>query len=142
MIPAAVLAAAVALSRAPDQASVDAIERAARGSRVPVSLALAVCTLESGLGTRGAILCGCYVRVPGGAVDRSITAQARCVAGTLAHGRRVCGSWGASLRRYRYGLGRASEHGCPLADPRSYLRRVQAYQRMIAGRVRESAIVL
>lgn len=145
MIPAAVLSAVLSLSRAPDQSAVDAIERHARAARVPVSLALAVCTLESGVGTRGAILCGCYVRVPGdpgGAVDRSVAAQARCVAGTLAHGRRVCGSWGASLRRYRYGLGRASEHGCPLADPRSYLRRVQAYQRMIAGRVREPAVVL
>ena len=49
----------------------------ARGSRVPVSLALAVCTLESGVGTRGAILCGCYVRGPSGAVDRSAAAQAR-----------------------------------------------------------------
>ena len=139
MIPAAVLAAAVALSRAPDQASVDAIERAARGSRVPVSLALAVCTLESGVGTRGAILCGCYVRGPSGAVDRSTAAQARCVAGTLAHGRRVCGSWGASLRRYRYGL---ADHGCPLADPRSYLRRVGAYQRLVAGRLGEPPLVM
>ena len=128
MILAAVLRLALGLSRAPDQAAVDALERHALAARVPVSLAVAVCTLESGLGTRGAILCGCYVRGPGGAVDRSVEAQARCVAGTLAHGRRVCGSWAASLRRYRYGL---ADHGCPLADPRSYVRRVSAYGRAL-----------
>lgn len=128
MILAAVLRALLGLSRAPDQAAVDALERHALAARVPVSLVVAVCTLESGLGTRGAILCGCYVRGPSGAVDRSVEAQARCVAGTLAHGRRVCGSWGASLRRYRYGL---ADHGCPLADPRAYVRRVSAYGRAL-----------
>lgn len=70
----------------------------------------------------------CRARGPSGAVDRSVEAQARCVAGTLAHGRRVCGSWGASLRRYRYGL---ADHGCPLADPRAYVRRVSAYGRAL-----------
>lgn len=127
MIPAAILAAALGLSRAPDQAAVDAIESAARAARVPVSLALAlaVCALESGIGTRGAILCGC-------GSDRDTIAQARCAAGTLAYGRRACGSWAASLRRYRYGLGRASEHGCPLADPRNYVGRVSAYQGAVA----------
>lgn len=125
MIPAAVLAAAIGLSRAPDQAAVDAIESAARAAHVPVSLALAVCALESGIGTRGAILCGC-------GSDRDTIAQARCAAGTLAYGRRACGSWAASLRRYRYGLGRASEHGCPLADPRNYVGRVSAYQGAVA----------
>lgn len=120
MIPAA-----IGLSRAPDQAAVDAIESAARAAHVPVSLALAVCALESGIGTRGAILCGC-------GNDRDAIAQARCAAGTLAYGRRACGSWAASLRRYRYGLGRASEHGCPLADPRRYVDRVSGYQRAVA----------
>jgi hypothetical protein len=113
------------LARAPDQVAVDAIERAAVEARVPVALALAVCTLESGLGTRGAILCGCYVR-RAGVLDTSVEAQARCVAGTLRVGVRSCGSWAASLRRYRYGL---ADHGCPLADPRAYVRRVQGYVR-------------
>jgi hypothetical protein len=84
-----------------------------------------VCTLESGLGTRGAILCGCYVR-RAGALDVSVEGQARCVAGTLRAGLRSCGSWAASLRRYRYGL---ADHGCPLADPRRYVGRVQGYVR-------------
>jgi hypothetical protein len=113
------------LSRLPDQGAVDAIERAAVEARVPVALALAVCTLESGLGTRGSILCGCYVR-RAGALDTSVEAQARCVAGTLRAGVRSCGSWAASLRRYRYGL---ADHGCPLADPRRYVGRVQGYVR-------------
>lgn len=132
MILAAVLAAALGLSRVPDQAAVSAIESAARAARVPVSLALAVCALESGIGTRGSILCGCYVsRVVDGrrVLDVSTEAQARCVAGTLAHGLRVCGSWAASLRRYRYGL---RDRGCPLADPRNYVGRVGAYQRAAA----------
>lgn len=130
MIDARVLRLLLGLARAPDQVAVDAIERAAVEARVPVSLALAVCTLESGLGTRGAILCGCYVRrVVGGVrtLDTSVEAQARCVAGTLRVGVRSCGSWAASLRRYRYGL---ADHGCPLADPRAYVRRVQGYVRM------------
>jgi hypothetical protein len=104
---------------------VDAVERHAVAARVPVSLALAVCTLESGLGTRGTILCGCYVR-RAGALDVSVEGQARCVAGTLRAGLRSCGSWAASLRRYRYGL---ADHGCPLADPRRYVGRVQGYVR-------------
>lgn len=99
MILARILAAALSLSRAPDQAAVDAIVAAARGARVPVALALAVCTVESGLGTRGDILCGCYVR-HAGVVDTSTTAQARCVAGTLAAGHRACGSWVGALRRH------------------------------------------
>lgn len=135
MIPAAVLAAAIGLSRAPDQAAVDAIESAARAAHVPVSLALAVCALESGIGTRGAILCGC-------GSDRDTIAQARCAAGTLAYGRRACGSWAASLRRYRYGLGRASEHGCPLADPRNYVGRVSAYQGAVALATRAQVLGL
>jgi hypothetical protein len=125
VILAAVLRLALGLSRLPDQGAVDAIERHAVAARVPVSLALAVCTLESGLGTRGAILCGCYVR-RAGVLDVSVEGQARCVAGTLRAGLRSCGSWAASLRRYRYGL---ADHGCPLADPRAYVRRVQGYVR-------------
>ena len=125
MIDARTLRLLLGLARAPDQVAVDAIERAAVEARVPVSLALAVCTLESGLGTRGAILCGCYVRREG-VLDVSVEAQARCVAGTLRAGVRSCGSWAASLRRYRYGL---ADHGCPLADPRAYVRRVQGYVR-------------
>ncbi len=127
MILAAVLRLLLGLSRPPDQTAVDAIEREALAARVPVSLALAVCTLESGLGTRGAILCGCYVR-RAGVLDTSVEGQARCVAGTLRVGLRSCGSWAASLRRYRYGL---ADHGCPLADPRAYVRRVGAYTRMM-----------
>jgi hypothetical protein len=123
VIRAAVLAAALGLSRVPSQDAVDAVEREALRARVPVSLALAVCTLESGLGTRGAILCGCMVR------DHSPAAQARCIAGTLAHGRGACGSWAGALRRYRYGL---RDHGCPLADPRGYVTRVDALQRAVA----------
>lgn len=123
MILSRILAAALSLSRAPEQAAVDAIETAARAAHVPVALALAVCTVESGLGTRGAILCGCYVR-HAGVVDTSTAAQARCVAGTLAAGWRSCGSWAGALRRYRYGL---ADHGCPLADPRRYVARVEAY---------------
>ena len=129
MILSRILAAALSLSHAPEQAAVDAIVAAARGARVPVALALAVCTVESGLGTRGAILCGCYVR-RAGAVDTSTAAQARCVAGTLAHGRAACGSWAASLRRYRYGL---ADHGCPVADPRRYVARVEGYARRLEG---------
>jgi hypothetical protein len=127
VIDARTLALLLGLSRTPDQAAVDAVERAALDARVPVSLALAVCALESGLGTRGRILCGCYVRRADGAgVDTDVGAQARCVAGTLRVGLRSCGSWAASLRRYRYGL---ADHGCPLADPRAYVRRVQGYTR-------------
>ena len=59
-------------------------------------------------------------------LDVSVEAQARCVAGTLRAGVRSCGSWAASLRRYRYGL---ADHGCPLADPRRYVGRVQGYVR-------------
>ena len=125
MILSRILAAALSLSHVPDQAAVDAIETAARAAHVPVALALAVCTVESGLGTRGAILCGCYVR-RAGAVDTSTAAQARCVAGTLRAGWRACGSWAGALRRYRYGL---ADHGCPLADPRRYVDRVGAYTR-------------
>lgn len=125
MIDVRALRLLLGLARAPDQVAVDAIERAAVEARVPVALALAVCTLESGLGTRGAILCGCYVR-RAGVLDTSVEAQARCVAGTLRVGVRSCGSWAASLRRYRYGL---ADHGCPLADPRAYVRRVQGYVR-------------
>lgn len=125
MIDARTLRLLLGLSRLPDQGAVDAIERAAVEARVPVSLALAVCTLESGLGTRGSILCGCYVR-RAGVLDTSVEAQARCVAGTLRAGVRSCGSWAASLRRYRYGL---ADHGCPLADPRRYVGRVQGYVR-------------
>lgn len=135
MIPAAILSAALGLSRAPDQAAVDAIESAARAAHVPVSLALAVCALESGIGTRGAILCGC-------GSDRDTIAQARCAAGTLAYGRRACGSWAASLRRYRYGLGRASEHGCPLADPRRYVDRVSVYQGAVALATRAQVLAM
>lgn len=125
MIDVRVLRLLLGLSRLPNQGAVDAIERAAVEARVPVSLALAVCTLESGLGTRGSILCGCYVR-RAGVLDTSVEAQARCVAGTLRAGVRSCGSWAASLRRYRYGL---ADHGCPLADPRRYVGRVQGYVR-------------
>ena len=125
MIAAHALRLLLGLSRDPDQGAVDAIEREALAARVPVSLALAVCALESGLGTRGAILCGCYVR-RAGALDTSVEGQARCVAGTLRVGLRSCGSWAASLRRYRYGL---ADHGCPLADPRRYVGRVQGYTR-------------
>lgn len=125
MILARILSAALSLSRVPDQGAVDAIESAARAARVPVALALAVCTVESGLGTRGAILCGCRVR-RAGVLDTSTEAQARCAAGTLRAGWRSCGSWAGSLRRYRYGL---ADHGCPLADPRRYVDRVGAYSR-------------
>lgn len=114
---APLLRALLGLSRAPAQATVDELVAAARDAHVQVALVLAVCQLESGLGTRGAILCGC-------GVDRSVRAQARCAAATLAHGRRLCGGWDASLRRYRYG-------GCPQADPRSYVRRVGAYGRLM-----------
>lgn len=127
MILARILAAALSLSHVPDQSAVNAIVAAARSARVPVALALAVCTVESGLGTRGAILCGCYVR-RAGVVDTSTAAQARCVAGTLAAGWRSCGSWAGALRRYRYGL---ADHGCPLADPRRYVDRVSAYTRRL-----------
>lgn len=125
MILARVLALALELSRVPDQSAVDAIVEASRAAGVPRALALAVCTVESGLGTRGAILCGCYVRRTG-VVDTSTAAQARCVAGTLRAGWRACGSWAGALRRYRYGL---ADHGCPLADPRRYVDRVGAYTR-------------
>lgn len=138
MIPAVIIAAALGLSRAPDQAAVDAIETAARAARVPVSLALAVCALESGIGTRGDILCGCYVR-RAGVLDTSTEAQARCVAGTLAYGLRACGSWAASLRRYRYGL---RDHGCPLADPRRYVDRVSAYQGAVALATRGARLAM
>ena len=125
MILSRILAAALSLSHVPDQAAVDAIETAARAAHVPVALALAVCTVESGIGTRGDILCGCYVR-RAGVVDTSTAAQARCVAGTLRAGWRACGSWAGALRRYRYGL---ADHGCPLADPRRYVDRVGVYAR-------------
>lgn len=138
MILATILRTALGLSRAPDQAAVDAIERAALAAHVPPSLALAVCTVESGLGTRGAILCGCYVR-RNGVLDTSVEAQARCVAGTLAHGRRACGSWAASLRRYRYGL---RDHGCPLADPRDYVGRVSVHQGAVARVTRAQALAM
>jgi hypothetical protein len=114
---ATLLRVVLGLSRAPAQATVDEIERAARAARVPVAMALAVCQVESGLGTRGAILCGC-------GVDRSVRAQARCAAATLAHGRRLCGGWAGGLRRYRYG-------GCPQADPRRYVLRVGVYGRRL-----------
>lgn len=127
MILSRILAAALSLSHVPDQAAVDAIETAARAAHVPVALALAVCTVESGIGTRGDILCGCYVR-HAGVVDTSTAAQARCVAGTLAAGWRSCGSWAGALRRYRYGL---ADHGCPLADPRRYVDRVSVYARRL-----------
>jgi hypothetical protein len=112
---AAALRAALGLSQAPEQATVDELVEAARASHVPVALVVAVCQVESGLGTRGAILCGC-----GGA--RGVRAQARCAARTLAVGRRLCGGWGGALRRYRYG-------GCPRSDPRAYVRRVEGYER-------------
>ena len=114
---APVLRALLGLSRAPAQATVDELVDAARDAHVPAALVLAVCQVESGLGTRGAILCGC-------GADRSVRAQARCAAGTLAHGRRLCGGWAGGLRRYRYG-------GCPAADPRRYVRRVGAYGRRL-----------
>lgn len=125
---ARLLSAALSLSHVPAQSAVDAIETAARAAHVPVALALAVCTVESGLGTRGAILCGCYSRRHDGTVDTSTEAQARCVAGTLRVGWRSCGLWAGSLRRYRYGL---ADHGCPLADPRRYVDRVSAYARRL-----------
>jgi len=114
------LRVALELSRAPSQATVDEIERAARAARVPVAMALAVCQVESGLGTRGAILCGC-------GRDRGVRAQARCAAATLAHGRRLCGGWGGALRRYRWGT-------CASADPTGYVRRVGAVARRISPR--------
>jgi len=58
VILARVLALTLELSRVPDQGAVDAIAEASRAAGVPRALALAVCTVESGLGTRGAILCG------------------------------------------------------------------------------------
>ena len=106
------LRVALELSRAPSQATVDEIERAARAARVPVAVALAVCQVESGIGTRGAILCGC-------GRDRGVRAQARCASATLAHGRRLCGGWDGALRRYRWGA-------CASADPTGYVRRVGA----------------
>jgi len=112
---ATLLRVVLGLSRAPAQATVDELVDAARAAHVPAALVLAVCQVESGLGTRGAILCGC-------GVDRSVRAQARCAAATLTHGRRLCGGWGGALRRYRYG-------GCPQADPRRYVRRVGVYWR-------------
>jgi hypothetical protein len=130
LILRAIVAAALELSHHPAQEHVDVIEREARRHRVPVSLALAVCGLESGVNTRGGILCGCHVRGPDGRIDRSPAAQARCAASTLARGIRRCGVAGA-LRRYRYG------GDCPLADPRDYARRVGALQRRVARRVGE-----
>lgn len=115
---AGVLRVALALSRAPAQATIDELVAAARVAHVPVPLVVAVCAVESGLGTRGAILCGC-------GADRAVRAQARCSAATLAHGRQLCGGWAGALRRYRYG-------GCPQADPRAYVRRVAAYARSAA----------
>jgi hypothetical protein len=114
---APLLRALLGLSRAPAQATVDELVDAARDAHVPAALVLAVCQVESGLGTRGAILCGC-------GADRSVRSQARCAAATLAHGRRLCGGWGGALRRYRYG-------GCPAADPRRYVRRVGVYGRRL-----------
>lgn len=114
---AVLLRAMLGLSRAPAQATVDELVAAAREAHVPVALVLAVCQVESGIGTRGAILCGC-------GADRSVRSQARCAAATLAHGRRLCGGWAPALRRYRYG-------GCPQADPRRYVRRVGAYGRRL-----------
>lgn len=125
------LALALGLSRDPAPVDVDAIVAAARAARVPPALALGVCAVESGIGTRGTILCGCHVR-RAGVLDRSAVSQARCIAGTLAHGRHACGSWAAALRRVRYGL---LDRGCPLADPRGYVLRVGAAARA-ASRVR------
>lgn len=115
---ALLLRIALGLSRAPAQSTIDELVAAALAAHVSVPLVLGVCQVESGLGTRGAILCGC-------GADRAVTAQARCAAATLAHGRQLCGGWAGALRRYRYG-------GCPQADPRAYVRRVEAYARSAA----------
>lgn len=119
--PAVLLRSLLGLSRAPAQATVDELVAAAREAHVPAALVLAVCQVESGIGTRGAILCGC-------GVDRSVRSQARCAAGTLAYARRRCGGWAGGLRRYRYGI---ADGGCPQADPRLYVRRVGAYGRRL-----------
>lgn len=131
------------MSRLPDQAAVDAIEREARAAGVPVSIALSVCTVESRLGTRGRILCGCYVyrRDEAGrlvrdvrgrpVIDTSIDAQARCVAVSLRHNVARCRSWAAGLREYNLG------GGCPLGDPRGYVGRVVRLQRAVARLTRE-----
>lgn len=138
LVLAAILRVAMRMSRVPDQDALDAIEREARAQSVPVSLALAVCTVESGLGTRGRILCGCYVHRRSGdgrpvrdrygrlAIDTSLDAQARCAALSLRHARALCGAWAPALRRYNQG------RGCPLADPRGYVSRVVRYQRAAA----------
>lgn len=141
MIPlvlAAVVRVAMGMSRVPAQDALDAIEREARAQGVPVSLALAVCTVESGLGTRGRILCGCYVHRRGDdgqlvrdqrgrlVINTDLDAQARCAALSLRHARAACGSWAGALRRYNQG------HGCPLADPRGYVSRVVRHQRATA----------
>ena len=143
LILAAVVRVAVGLSHAPDQTAIDAIEREARAQGVPVSLALAVCTIESGLGTRGRILCGCYVRRRDAdgrlvrdrhgrlAINTDLDAQAQCAALSLRHARQACGAWAPALRRYNQG------HGCPLADPRGYVSRAIRYQRALAGRLGE-----
>ena len=115
---AVLLRVVLGLSRAPAQATIDELVAAARGAHVPVPLVLGVCQVESGLGTRGAILCGC-------GADRAVRAQARCAAATLAHGRQLCHGWAGALRRYRYG-------GCPQADPRRYVERVEDYARSAA----------
>ena len=146
LVLAAVVRVAMGMSRLPDQAAVDAIEREARAAGVPVSLALSVCTVESRLGTRGRILCGCYVHVHGAdgslvrdrrgrlAIDTSIAAQARCAALSLRHARARCGAWSPALRRYNQG------RGCPSSDPRGYARRALAHQRRVAPHVGEPPI--
>ncbi len=123
---ATLLRAMLGLSQAPAQATVDELVDAARDAHVPVALVLAVCQVESGLGTRGAILCGC-------GRDRGVRAQARCASATLAHGRRLCGGWGGALRRYRWGA-------CRSPDPTGYVRRVGAVARRISGRGRNRKI--
>ena len=143
LLSAAALRVALGLSHLPDQTAVDAIEREARAQGVPVSVAIAVCTVESRLGTRGRILCGCYVyrRDEAGrivrdrrgrpAIDTSIDAQARCAALSLRHNRARCRSWAAGLREYNLG------GGCPLGDPRGYVGRVVRLQRAVARLTRE-----
>lgn len=97
----------------------------AQRHHVPGRVLLAVCAVESGLGTRGNILCGC---APQDARRRGYPAQAECAARSLAHGYAHCGTWPNALRRYRYGL---AHHGCPRRDPERYAPRVMR----VAGRL-------
>lgn len=146
LVPVSVLRLALGLSQVPDQTAVDAIEREARVEGVPVSLAIGVCTVESRLGTRGRILCGCYVcrRDEDGRlirdergrprIDTSIDAQARCVAVSLRHHRARCRAWAPALRHYNLG------GNCPLNDPRGYVSRAIRFQRAVARLFRESLL--